>query len=132
MIGTTSLPLPHSAPPAGPLSRGENGVNPGIIYPILDEVPTEVNRVQSSPLVGLLLPDISPGCVGGKTMVLLLISTRAGGDCGVCGGTGFVVASLLTGSTGVAACGSRADRLVFAGAAETSRARSGRIWTFMN
>lgn len=36
-------------------------------------------------------------------MVLLLISTRAGGDCGVSGGTGFVVVSLFTRSTGVAA-----------------------------
>lgn len=76
---------------------------PGTMYPILDDVPTEVNRVQSSAVVGLLLPDISPGCVAGKTMVLLLISTRAGGDCGVSGGTGFMVVCLLTGSTGVAA-----------------------------
>lgn len=29
MTGTISLPLPHSAPPAGPLSRGENNVDPG-------------------------------------------------------------------------------------------------------
>lgn len=103
MTGTTSLPLPHSAPPAGPLIEGENRVYPGTMHPIVDDVQTEVNRVQSSPLVGLRLPDISPECVAGKTMVLLLISTRAGGDCGVCGGTGFMVASLLTGSTGVAA-----------------------------
>lgn len=103
MTGTTSLPLPHSAPPAGPLCRGENRVFPGTMYPVLDGVHTELNRVQSSPPVGLFLPDISPEHVAGKTMVLLLISTRAGGDCGVCGGTGFVVVSLLTGSTGVAA-----------------------------
>lgn len=76
---------------------------PVTMYPILDDGQTEVNRVQSSPLVALILPDISPECVAGKTMVLLLISTRAGGDCGVCGGTGLVVVSLLTGSTGVAA-----------------------------
>lgn len=103
MTGTTSLPLPHSAPPAGPLIEGENRVYPGTMHPIVDDVQTEVNRVQSSPLVGLRLPDISPECVAGKTMVLLLISTRAGGDCGVCGSTGFMVVSLLTGSTGVAA-----------------------------
>lgn len=49
------------------------------------------------------LPDTPPEGVAGKAMVLLLISTRAGGDCGVCGVTGSVVASLLTGSAGVAA-----------------------------
>lgn len=71
--------------------------------PILDHAQTDVNRVQCSPLVGLLLPDIWPECVAGKTMVLLLISTRAGADWGVCGGTGLVLGSLLTGTTGVAA-----------------------------
>lgn len=103
MTGTSAPPRPHSAPPAGPLSRGENRVYPDTKLLILDHAQTDVNRVQSSPLVGSLLPDIWSECVAGKTMVLLLISTRAGGDWGVCGGTGLVLESLLTGTTGVAA-----------------------------
>lgn len=69
----------------------------------VEDIQSQVNTAQRGLLGGSLLPDISPECVAGKTMVLLLISTRAGGDCGVCGATGFVVVSLLTGSTGVAA-----------------------------
>lgn len=75
------------------------------------------------------LPDVSPESVTGKTMVLLLISTRAWGACGVCW---FLVASLVTDSIGVATWGGRADRVVSAGAADTSRARSRRIWTLIN
>lgn len=46
-----------------------------------------------------LLPDVSPDSVAGKVMVLLLISTRAGGACGVCW---LLAASLVTDSIGVA------------------------------
>lgn len=103
MTSTTSLALLCSAPSAGPLIKGKNRVYPGTLHHILEDISTKVNRVQICPLGGLVLPDISPEYVAGKTMVLLLISTRAEGDCGVCGGTGLVVMSLLTGSTGVAA-----------------------------
>lgn len=65
-------------------------------------------------------------------MVLLPISTRAWGASGVCGGSEVLAASRATGSTGVAAWGASADRVVSAGAADTSRARSLRIWTLIS
>lgn len=100
MTSTTSLALLHSAPSAEPLIKGKNSVS---WYPTPHSGGHLNQSVQICPLGGLGLPDISPEYVAGKTMVLLLISTRAEGDCGVCGGTGLVVMSLLTGSTGVAA-----------------------------
>lgn len=106
MTSTTSLAVPHSAPPAGPLIKGKKTVYPDNLHPILENIQTKVNSkgVQICLLRGgLVLPDISPEYVAGKMMVLLVISTRAEGDCGVCGGAGLVVMSLLTGSTGVAA-----------------------------
>lgn len=77
-------------------------------------------------------PDVSPEGVVGKMTVLLMISTRARGVGGIWECSSGLLGSLLTGTTGVAAWGGRAVRVASAGAADTSRARSWRIWTLIN
>lgn len=80
----------------------------------------------------LVLPDVWPETVGGKKTVLLATSTRAGGAGGVCGDMEDLVASLVADSSGLAAWAGSADRVASAGDADTSRAKSWRIWTLMN
>lgn len=79
-----------------------------------------------------ILPDVWPETVGGKKTVLLATSTRAGGAAGVSGGKEELVDSLVADSSGLAACADSADNVASAGAADTSRAKSWRIWTLMN
>ena len=77
-------------------------------------------------------PELSPEGVAGKTTVLLPSSNRAWGLCGRSGGWEAWLWGRTRDGRGVAAWGARADRLLSAGAGDTSRARSRRICTLMN